>query len=382
MTWTMGGPLSGLLAAMPVKDGQLAIAEMHRHKIYRDKSATHTLHRCDTLGGMSESSRKSLIERINTPDKKISEIDDGQTGTVYALKIDGENIAVFKPVDGEKFSRKGLDIGQGAIREEAVYLVDRLCGSQAMVPVTSRATVNVDDKVLEGSVQAFVAEVLGPAEDFAMPRDLGRAQGFVAQETAEALALLDMRVFNMDHSGNLLLLGNGQPHGLGPIDHGCCLPPWWCLSEANFEAWYAWPQLELKPSDSAKCIARSAADRLPALLDMLPGIGLDAASLVTLRVCTLLVEVGIVHLGLPCRQLAAAMLREEEAGFEELSWLEAKVLEHAGPAGARVQKQINARGCEELVVEDRGEGLNVDVFLHGLRDAFLRELAPVPAVQF
>ena len=57
-------------------------------------------------------------------------LDHGQTGTVYALEAGDHKIAVFKPVDGEKFSRKSLDVGSGAVREEAVYLVDRLSGSQ------------------------------------------------------------------------------------------------------------------------------------------------------------------------------------------------------------------------------------------------------------
>ncbi|CAJ1437119.1 unnamed protein product [Effrenium voratum] len=62
-------------------------------------------------------------------------------------------------------------------------------------------------------------EVQGFIEDYAMPRDLDRAKEFVQQEDAESLALLDMRVFNMDrHPGNLLLLKeeNMKPDGKSP----------------------------------------------------------------------------------------------------------------------------------------------------------------------
>ena len=48
----------------------------------------------------------------------------------------------------------------------------------------------------EGSVQAFVSDAAGFAENFGIPRDFERACAFVPQETAEALALLDMRLFN------------------------------------------------------------------------------------------------------------------------------------------------------------------------------------------
>merc|ERR1711920_980443 len=86
-----------------------------------------------------------------------------------------------------------------------------------------------------------------------MPRDLECAQRVVNQADAEALALLDMRLFNTDrHGGNLLFLNQSKPYQLGPIDHGCCLPPWWCLSEACFEAWSSWPHFTCKLSEAGR----------------------------------------------------------------------------------------------------------------------------------
>jgi len=197
----------------------------------------------NTVGGFDmPSKRAALVEDVTTNDMKHVNIDDGQTGEVFALEAGGEKVAVFKPMEGEGFRRRGLPNGKGALREEAVYLLDRLCGSQAGVPVTSRASLEVDaGKTLEGSVQAFAKGSIGCMEDYAMPRDRERALAFVEQEVAEAVALLDMRVFNTDrHGGNLLLLRHEKPHQLGPIDHGCCLPPWWALGEANFDAWSDW----------------------------------------------------------------------------------------------------------------------------------------------
>eukprot|EP00913_Durusdinium_trenchii_P014014 g13159.t1 len=158
----------------------------------------------------------------------------------------------------------------GAVREEAVYLVDRMCGSKAGVPVSSRATIKVGEDVMEGSVQAFMMEVQGFIEDYAMPRDLERAHAFVAQERpAPATTWWDGEMLDGwrggargdRHPGNLLLLKEEKPHTLGPIDHGCCLPPWWSLSEAIFDAWISWPQLRTLPSEQAIQLLKTAKER-------------------------------------------------------------------------------------------------------------------------
>ncbi|CAK0876923.1 unnamed protein product, partial [Prorocentrum cordatum] len=136
------------------------------------------------------SSRERLNSRVHEKNVLPVSLDHGQTGDVFALTVGDEKIAIFKPVRGEHFERKSLRTGQGWVREESVYLVDRLCGSQAGVPVTSRGTIEVGGETLEGSVQAFVSDVIGFIEDFAMPRDPAKANEFVAQTAAEALAML------------------------------------------------------------------------------------------------------------------------------------------------------------------------------------------------
>jgi len=268
-----------------------------------------------------------------------------------------------------------LDVGKGAVREEAVYLVDRLCGSQAGVPVTSRASIEVGGEVLQGSVQAFVQDVFGFIEDFAMPRDLQKANEFVPQDIAEALALLDMRAFNMDrHSGNLLLLRKNKPHSLGPIDHGCCLPPWWSLGEAIFDAWSSWPQLQEPPSQASKEIVGVAVEMLPKACGMVRDAGLDDSSLLTLRLCTHFVHIGVSELNIPIGMLAARMLRDEETGFQELSWLEGQVLKAAQASGAKCTMQVNHRDDQEIVVENDGKDIEAEKFLDILCKQFRHEL--------
>lgn len=333
------------------------------------------LRRIETVGR-----RDGLVGMIGSSQAQAVSISDGQTGSVYALEVGGEKIAVFKPESGEHFTRRSLGRGHGCVREEAVYLVDRVASSKAGVPVTSRMDVEVEGVMLRGSVQAFVADAVGFIEDFAMPREAKPASEFVPQEVAEALAMLDMRVFNMDrHTGNLLLLGHSRPHGLGPIDHGCCLPPWWKLGEANFDAWYGWAQLREPPCEATRRLAREAAEGLPQTCDMVRDAGLEEVAILTLRICTLLVSVGVGELDLPCSHLAALMLRDEVRGFQELSWLESKVLACANAAGATCVMQVNDVGEQELVVEQDGAGLQTEVFLAGLVATFRAEAAGAAA---
>uniref|UniRef100_A0A7S1A194 PI3K/PI4K catalytic domain-containing protein n=1 Tax=Noctiluca scintillans TaxID=2966 RepID=A0A7S1A194_NOCSC len=372
-TCTIHGPLSSMIGALPIKVKRglstcwvTPISEMSGEGAdYYEKTRRGRVGRVDTLGDMNSlPSRRNLVDRITSDkDLKPVNLDAGQTGQVYVLEAGSEKIAVFKPLAGENFKRKGIDQGMGAIREEAAYLVDRITGSQACVPVTSRAEVEVNGRVTAGSVQAFIGNVAGFIEDFAMPRPLDRACEFIAQETAEALALLDMRLFNLDrHSGNLLLLKRCKPHTLGPIDHGCCLPPWWILSEAVFDAWQSWPQLQAPPTPASRFLCRTAAKKLNSIADALRDIGLDESSILTHRLCTMFVSVG-VELGIPVGCLAALMLRDGDKCFAELSWLERRVFECARSAGAKICIQKEIEGEEALAVENGGCDCEAERFL-------------------
>ncbi|CAE7279715.1 PI4KG4 [Symbiodinium pilosum] len=174
-----------------------------------------------------------------------------------------------------------------------------------------------DDSCDDESIIAVVSKVQGFIEDYGIPRNLEDANAFIPQTDAESIALLDMRVFNMDrHPGNLLLLKKAKPHGLGPIDHGCCLPPWWCLGEAIFEAWIAWPQLQTTPSADACSLARTAYMKLPQTCKKLAEAELDASAVVTLRLCTTLVYIGVAEMGIPIGKLAATASNPSECWLQ------------------------------------------------------------------
>jgi hypothetical protein len=292
---------------------------------------------------------------------------------VYALEIGGDKVAIFKPLAGENFERRGVDVGTGALREEAAYLIDRIAGSQAGVPVTSRTRITINGEMMEGSVQAFVGDAVGFAEDFGMPRDFERACDFVPQEAAEALALLDMRLFNMDrHTGNLMILRSEKPHALGPIDHGCCLPPWWMLSEAVFDAWLEWPQLRQAPSAFARELAEIAVQRLPRVIAALRDLGLSEECLMTHRVCTTLIGVGVAELGVAIGSVATLMVREDPY---ELSWLEKNLLQVAQDTGIPIHVNTSARGEQELHVDDFHLDAKEDGFFTLLAKVFRSELS-------
>lgn len=322
------------------------------------------LKKTDTVGLFSDAPEPSKRKQLKNQTKDLASerLDHGQTGAVFALKTGDKFVAVFKPSTGEGFKRRGIEPNQGYIREEAVYLVDRLSGSQAGVPVTSLAKLSPDGgEEVEGSVQGFVDEVFGFVEDYGIPRDVDEAAKFLCIERAEAVALLDMRIFNMDrHGGNLLLTRKEKPHSLGPIDHGCCLPPWWCLEAAVFDAWTGWHLLQAAPSQYAKDIAKVAFEKLEDICAKLKEIPLDDPSILTLRLCTLFVYIGVYELGLAIGSLASKLVRED---YEALSWFEERVFKAAEKAGAKCVVREDDYGMKEIEVENRGADMSEEEFL-------------------
>ncbi|CAK9052532.1 unnamed protein product [Durusdinium trenchii] len=106
---------------------------------------------------------------------------------------------------------------------------------------------------------------------------------------------------------------------------------------------------------------------------MLKDAGLEESAVITLRLCTSLVYIGVVELGRTISDIAALMLRDEDKEPQELSWLEERVMSAAKMAGAPCSLQATARGDPEMVVEEPNS-LKVDVFLESLESAFRTDL--------
>jgi len=350
----------------------------------------HHFFRVNTLGDLSMESARNTFCRQVSVDPEFEPIDDGQTGDVFALcSPSGEKVAVFKPSGREHFNRHSLTPGQGAVREEAAYVVDRLSGGTACLPVTTCTALEVSPGAVEsGSLQAFAHGHIGPVEDFAMPRSYAAAIQFVAAEKVESVAILDMRLFNTDrHGGNLLLTKpseEGRTHGLVPIDHGCCLPPWWSLDEACFEAWKGWPQLCATPSAHAKATVAKAVESLPATVQALRELGIESASIVTLQLSTLFLEVGVLERSLPLAVLAGLLLRNDESNFEEPSCFEQQVSHSITAAGIPCHFAVSLLNVKYLVADDgrhfadAAGSLDVTLLLKLVRQSLMEALPHQP----
>lgn len=261
------------------------------------------------------------------------DIDSSHKSGVYVLQSPesrGKFKSIFKPLDEEVFERRGIEVGMGAIREEAVYIIDRLAGGQAHVPVTARASVEEGGTRKKGSLQEFVEDSRGPVENFGIPKNLQEATQVVGLNEAQAVACLDLRVFNTDrHSGNLLLVGK-KPYRIACIDHGCVLPAWWALDMASFDAWIDWPHVRAPPTSATVALVREVVDTLPSVVSELSKLELPAQAVWTLRICTALLEHGVLTHSLSLRALALLMTRSDLA---EPSWLERRIAEACVAAG-------------------------------------------------
>jgi len=272
-------------------------------------------------------------------------------GDIFEVRSENDDIlSVFKPLKGEHFHRQGLSAGQGAVREEAVYIADTIIGSQARVPVTARARYTRDGKQIAGAVQSYVQH-LGIVDDIAISRDLEKAKKVLAMDDVQAIACLDMRVFNTDrHGGNLLYGESPTPetsrYVLSPIDHGCSLPPWWCLREAGFDAWYNWPQIDQKATEMTRYIAQRSFERLNETARQLQIIGIDNFAIVTFRLCTIWVKISLCDRNLTLKQAASVMVRPlDDGNFGQPSLLEQWVAESAQDSGLDVSLEQDESGC-------------------------------------
>jgi len=287
---------------------------------------------------------------------------------------------IFKPLDEEVFERRGIEIGMGALREEAAFVIDRASGGQAYVPTTARASIEERGVRKKGSVQQFVEGSVGPVEDFGMPRELQAAEAMVGLDNAQAVACFDIRIFNTDrHSGNLLLAGP-RPHKIVCIDHGCALPAWWALESSRFDAWMEWPHVSAPPSPATLSLVSQVGTDLPQVIQELEKLGLPKQAIWTLEICTLLLQKCILKHGLTLRSVALLMTRAEPA---EPCWLERTVASACIAAGVSakfspegkygdLQLQVDRKFVNHFLVPECASFDNKHLL--NFRDAFFTSL--------
>ncbi|CAK0885852.1 unnamed protein product [Prorocentrum cordatum] len=126
------------------------------------------MRRVNTLGDIfQDSARLEFCRQVSmcSDTGSVRPLNEGQTGEVFAVVDEGgEKVAVFKPAGREHFHRRDLFPGQGAIREEAAYIIDRLCGGVAGLPITARTTLEAgeadDDSILRTSCCSLCGRTL------------------------------------------------------------------------------------------------------------------------------------------------------------------------------------------------------------------------------
>lgn len=287
-----------------IRDSELKFTDSHSELIKADESANDLTSRIklsieilESIELAKKSPRDSISEKrfpldefelFRDPDTPVT-----SQGTYMLRKRASKNlIGVFKPTAEEqapmnarrKMSisnavRQGIVLGDAAIKERAAFLLD--FNNFAGVPRTETVLIETGDAVQrKGSLQEF-------CEHMCTSEDIGPSM--YDKENIHAIALLDLRLFNLDrHVGNLLVKKLGKDkYQLVPIDHGLSLPSFRTLSDAVF-CWSSWKQASLSISPSTKSYIAS----LKPFQDVvaLKNIGLRDECILTYVLCTLLVQ--------------------------------------------------------------------------------------------
>ncbi|OQS07150.1 sporangia induced phosphatidyl inositol kinase [Thraustotheca clavata] len=257
--------------------------------------------RMDSSGGQRSDMLWDVAETQNNNEDAFDAVNEGEGGVYAVSSLSGKKVAMFKPAEEEVFVREGLKAGEGAVREEAAYVIDSANGSFSGVPPTAVAQLYMtNSKSIKpsskstashfklGAVQRFMNSRMGSLDDFGMPHSTEKASQFVSVDQVHRVGILDIRLFNTDrHPGNILLLGDSPPYSLVPIDHGCILPSWDHLSEARLD-WLSYPQAHvpfstqtieyinhLNPTEDARRLRR---------------LGIREECITTLRICTMVLQ--------------------------------------------------------------------------------------------
>ncbi|GLD95346.1 hypothetical protein PINS_up003990 [Pythium insidiosum] len=296
------------------------------------------LRRLNSGGGIR---RKMLwdVAQLSTTDGVAHAVDEGEGG-VYAVqsRSSGEKLAMFKPAEEERFVREGIAPGEGAIREEAAYVLDSRSSGFSGVPPTAVARIHLASigRSKHGAVQRFMMSSIGSMEGFGMPYDLAKAAAFIPVEQVHRIGLLDIRTFNTDrHPGNILLIGDKPPYTMVPIDHGCILPSWFHLSEARFD-WLEYPQSKVPFSSQALNYIDDI--DVDADASALRKLGIREECVTTMRICVLFLKLA-AHAGQTLHWMGTFMQRS--GCFEAPSNLEMAIHEACAATGIPFAFELN-----------------------------------------
>ncbi|KAL0283277.1 UNVERIFIED_CONTAM: Phosphatidylinositol 4-kinase gamma 4 [Sesamum angustifolium] len=286
---------------------------------------------------------KSTLDGLDSGNYPIRS-SEGTGGAYFMLDASGgKYLSVFKPVDEEPMAvnnprglplsedgeglKRGTTVGEGGIRECAVYILDHPKTGHRSFTGELRGFAEVPPTVYvrclhegfnhpggvsvkTGSLQMFMGNS-GSCEDM--------GPGAFPVKEVHKIAVLDMRLANADrHAGNILISkgADGQTV-LIPIDHGYCLP--FSFEDCTFE-WLYWPQARQHFTvDTIEYIRSLDAEEDIALLRFY-GWDLPLECARVLRISTMLLKKG-VEKGLTPFAIGNMMCREnvrKESVIEEI----------------------------------------------------------------
>lgn len=313
---------------------------------------------------------------------------DGQHFKIVELEVVSSRGVLYVRATSAK-CKSGYTDWQGNVCEEANAIVSA-CGDHEGVPVATSPAgqgygvldVDFHEEFEVGSIQRFVKNVVGSAEDFGMPRDLTAATGTLSIKDVQQVASLDLRLCNTDrHSGNLLFTENSESGQQGgpryipvPIDHGCTLPRWWAMGEANFEAWLDWPQARAPCIPEVLEVVEHAKQKLDEVLDELENLGIEAAARATHQIALTMLHEGVVRHGLSLAAVASLMGRDSCDPCDP-SWLEERMAEIAADLGVAWRWEENRYGDKVVAEPDDPASAPPDAFIERLEALFADERA-------
>ncbi|KAH0870350.1 hypothetical protein HID58_077372, partial [Brassica napus] len=275
------------------------------------------------------------LENGNGPIKSS----DGSGGAYFMQDPSGNKyVSVFKPIDEEPMAvnnphgqpvsidgeglKKGTQVGEGAFREVAAYMLDYpMTGPRAfphdqsgfagVPPTTMVKCLHKDfnhpngysfspENTKIGSLQMFVSNV-GTCEDM--------GYGVFPVDQVHKISVLDIRLANADrHGGNILVSREGK-YGqivLTPIDHGYCFPN--KFEDCTFE-WLYWPQAKEPYSPETLEYIKSLDAEQDIELLRIHGWEIPPSCARVFRISTMLLKKGAVK-GLTPFAIGSIMCRE------------------------------------------------------------------------
>ncbi|RYY33103.1 hypothetical protein EON62_04565, partial [archaeon] len=284
---------------------------------------------------------------------------DGLSGSYFLLGDDDDGctpdsgskqvpVAVFKPRDEEYnaplnpkgharsmhhiIHDTGLRSGEGYVREAAAYVLDHEGFANVLPTGVVEAwhprfnNVEQDARAVRSNKRVYGPPIrkVGSFQLFARGCLSASPSGAgITTLQAQALALLDMRLLNVDRNEDNAMVRKRADgtHELIPIDHGRILPPG--LGVSDFEwGWMFWEQVrEPILPEVAAYIERLDIEADVQLLRAVFGPHISDSSLLTLRTTTTFIKQA-VRKGMNLIQIACCMCRDaDHPNFSQLERL-------------------------------------------------------------